>query len=73
MYSAIFQALPKDPNIEALRAEGITTVSPQEVPFAGRDEIYIDHLETSYFPNLAVWFEDTKDIYTRQTLSGGPQ
>jgi len=70
LYSALFQALPKDPNIEALRAEGITTVSPQEVPFAGRAELYIDHLETKYFPDLAEWYEDVKDIYVRQTLSG---
>ncbi len=70
MYSAIFQALPKDPAIEALRAEGITTVSPQEVPFAGRGEIYIDHMETKYFADLAQWYEETKDIYVRQTLSG---
>ena len=70
MYSALFQALPKDPKIEALRAEGITTVSPQEVPFAGRGEIYIDHLETKYFSDLAEWYEEIKDIYVRQTLSG---
>lgn len=70
MYAAIFQALPKDPQIEALRAEGISTVSPQEVPFAGRGEIYIDHLETQYFPDLATWYGNIKDIYTRQTLSG---
>jgi len=70
MYSALFQALPKDPNIEALRAEGITTVSPQEVPFAGRGEIYIDHLETKYFADLSEWYEEVKDIYSRQTLSG---
>ena len=70
MYSALFQALPKDPKIEELRAQGITTVSPQEVPFAGRGEIYIDHLETKYFSNLAEWYEEVKDIYVRQTLSG---
>lgn len=70
MYSALFQALPKDPNIEALRAEGITTVSPQEVPFAGRAEIYIDHLETKYYPDLAEWYEEIKDIFIRQTLTG---
>jgi type IV pilus assembly protein PilM len=70
MYSALFQALPKDPKIEALREQGITTVSPQEVPFAGRAEIYIDHLETKYFPDLAEWYEEVKDIYDRQTLSG---
>lgn len=70
MYSALFQALPKDPKIEDLRAQGITTVSPQEVPFAGRGEFYIDHLETKYFADLAQWYEEVKDIYVRQTLSG---
>ena len=70
MYLALYDALPKDPKIEALRAEGISTVSPQEVPFEGRKEIYIDHLETEYFADLAVWYEDIKDIYDRQTLTG---
>ena len=70
MYSALFQALPKDPKIEALRAQGITSVSPQEVRFAGRGEIYIDHLETQYFTDLAEWYEDVKDIYVRQTMTG---
>ena len=70
MYSALFQALPKDPTIEALRDEGISTVSPQEVPFAGRREIYIDHLETQFFPDLASWYTNVKNIYDRQTLTG---
>jgi len=43
MYSAIFQALPKDPAVEELRKQGISSVNPAEFPFAGRKEIYIDH------------------------------
>ena len=52
MYSAIFQALPKDPAIEELRKQGISSVNPAEFPFAGRKEIYIDHLESMYYSNL---------------------
>lgn len=69
VYSAIIQALPKDSVIEELRAQGIKSVSPEEYPFAGREEVYIDHLESEYFSDLAVWFEEVKDVYARQTLS----
>ena len=74
MYSAIYQALPKDPAIEELRKQGISSVNPAEFPFAGRKEIYVDHLESMYHPDLAVWFEEVKDVYARQTaetISGG--
>lgn len=74
MYSAIYQALPKDPAIEELRKQGISSVNPAEFPFAGRKEIYVDHLESMYHSDLAVWFEEVKDVYARQTaetISGG--
>ena len=67
MYSALYQALPKDPFVEELKEQGISSVSPSEFPFAGRKEIYVDHLESEYFKDLAVWFEDVKDVYDRQT------
>ena len=67
MYSALYQALPKDPFVEELKEQGISSVSPSEFPFAGRKEIYVDHLESEYFKDLAVWFEEVKDVYDRQT------
>ena len=67
MYSAIYQALPRDPFVEELKAQGISSVNPSEFPFKGRKEIYVDHLESEYFKDLAVWFEEVKDVYNRQT------
>ena len=67
MYSAMYQALPRDPFVEELKAQGISSVSPSEFPFKGRKEIYVDHLESEYFKDLAVWFEEVKDVYNRQT------
>ena len=74
MYSAIFQALPKDPAVEELRQQGISSVSPAEFDFAGRKELYIDHLESMYFTDLGKWYGEVKDVYARQTaetLAGG--
>ena len=74
VYSAIFQALPKDPTVEELRKQGISSVNPAEFPFAGRKEIYIDHLESMYYANLGTWYREVKDVYARQTaetIAGG--
>jgi len=74
VYSAIFQALPKDPTVEELRKQGISSVNPAEFPFAGRKEIYIDHLESMYYANLGRWYGEVKDVYARQTaetIAGG--
>ena len=74
VYSAIFQALPKDPTVEELRKQGISSVNPAEFPFAGRKEIYIDHLESMYYANLGTWYGEVKDVYARQTaetIAGG--
>lgn len=74
MYSAIFQALPKDPAIEELRKQGISSVNPAEFDFAGRKEMYIDHIESMYYTNLGDWYGEVENIYARQTaetLTGG--
>ena len=67
MYSSIYQALPVDPRVEEFRSKGLTSVSPEDYPFAGRKEIYVDHVETQYYKDLGVWFETVDDIYKRQT------
>jgi len=74
MYSAIFQALPKDPAIEELRKQGISSVNPAELDFAGRKEMYVDHLESAYYSNLGEWYSEVETVYARQTaetLAGG--
>ncbi len=66
LYSAIYQALPKDPAIEELRKQGVSSVNPAELPFAGRKEIYIDHLESLYHKDLGGWLSEVKPIYDFQ-------
>ncbi|MEZ6106641.1 MAG: pilus assembly protein PilM [Pirellulaceae bacterium] len=58
LYSALCQALPKDPRI----TEGVP-VDPKLVPYAGRQQIYIDSIETVYETNLKDWL--TADIKRR--------
>ncbi|HRF01884.1 MAG TPA: pilus assembly protein PilM, partial [Pirellulaceae bacterium] len=59
--SALYQACPRDPRIEPG-----TPVDPKIVPYAGRAEIYIDSVETVYFPDLKEWMTDSvKDSYIR--------
>ena len=59
LYSAIYQVRPRDPRIEPG-----TPVDPKIIPYEGRQEIYIDSVETVYFPELEEWLEDDiKDRY----------
>lgn len=61
LYSAVYQARPRDPRI----VPG-TPVDPKVVPYAGRAEIYIDSVETVYMPDLTTWLDDSvKDNYIR--------
>lgn len=59
LYSAVYQVRPRDPRIEPG-----TPVDPKIIPYEGRQEIYIDSIETVYFPELEEWLaEDIKDRY----------
>ncbi len=58
VYSALYQALPKDSKIEALLAAGGESASadPVVIPFEDREALYIEHIDSVYFDNLATWF-----------------
>jgi type IV pilus assembly protein PilM len=58
VYSALFQAMPKDPRIEALIEKSGMSASadPKEIPFEDRQEIYIDHIDSVHFEDLGKWF-----------------
>ena len=61
LYSAIYQVRPRDPRIEPG-----TPVDPKIIPYEGRQEIYIDSVETVYFPELEEWLDDDiKDRYIK--------
>ena len=65
--SAIYQAMPRDSKIQlALKESGEDSIDPKDFPFAGREEIYIDHLETAFFKDLGVWHGEISDIYDKQ-------
>lgn len=55
---AISDALPRDE-----RLVDLDSIDPMEIPFADREEIYIDHMETRYFADLSEWAKDVKPIY----------
>ncbi len=70
IYSALYQALPKDENIEKKLSElpddAFKAIDPKEVPFAGRREIYIDHIETEFQKDLGEWHAKIEKIFENQ-------
>jgi type IV pilus assembly protein PilM len=69
IYSALYQALPKDPRIQALIATaGMSAAAdPKEIPFEDRQELYIDHIDSVFFQNLGTWFNpELKAVYDSQ-------
>ena len=67
--SAIYQALPRDEEI-AKRLEGqpqeALSIDPKEYPFAGRKEIYVDHIETKFHKDLSTWHTTIEKIFANQ-------
>jgi type IV pilus assembly protein PilM len=69
IYSALYQALPRDEAIdEALKDQPAEAraVDPKEFPFAGRKEIYIDHIETVFHKDLGTWHGEIEKIFANQ-------
>lgn len=66
--SAISQVIPKDPRSQDVQ------IDPSMLPFADREEIFIDGLTQVFLPDLATWY--TADVKTNfektvKTLQGG--
>ncbi len=55
---AISEALPVDERLAKL-----DSADPSKIPFADREEIYIDHIETQYFTDLSAWSSGIKPIH----------
>jgi len=66
--SAIYQALPRDSKIQASLTDnpGVGSIDPKDFPFAGREEIYIDHIETVFHKDLGEWKTRIAKIYENQ-------
>jgi type IV pilus assembly protein PilM len=62
-YSALSQAFPKDERIEKAKAAGIQQINPKDIPFSDRKELYVDHVESVFYPDLSVWFTEIADIH----------
>ncbi len=65
IYSALYQALPKDPEIQKMVEQGAIAIDPAEYGFEDRKELYIDHVESKFFKDLAIWYGDVKPINDR--------
>ena len=65
LYSAIYQALPRDKKIQE-QLNGGNSVDPKIVPFAGREEIYVDHIETVFHKDLGEWHAKIEKIFANQ-------
>ena len=69
VYSALYQALPRDEAIEdTLKGQPpeALSVDPNDFPFAGRKEIYIDHIETEFHKDLGSWYKKIENIHANQ-------
>ena len=67
--SAIYQAMPKDDRmLEATNGDADNRrISPENIEFEDRKELYIDHIETKLFTDLGEWYAETKPIYDQMT------
>ena len=63
VYSAIYQGLPKDEEIQKELDAGALAVDPTEYGFEDRKELYIDHIESVFFTDLGEWYADIKPIH----------
>lgn len=62
LYTAIKQSLPVDPRISS------DAVDPKLVPYADRKVIYINHIESAHFPDLAAWDSRVRPLFLNQRL-----
>jgi len=65
IYSALYQALPKDERIQTELASGNIAVDPSQYGFNDRKELYIDHIESVYFKDLGLWYAQVEPIHER--------
>lgn len=76
IYSALYQALPKDPRVqELLENSGLNAgADPGKIPFEDRKELYIDHIDSVYFEDLGEWYQQAAPIYAsnKATASAAP-
>lgn len=62
---AVAQAFPTDPQIEELKKNGTFKIDPENIAFEDRKELYVEHIESRFFSNIAIWEEGIKKYYER--------
>lgn len=66
LLSAIDQLLPRDPKMVKEDGSLEMVADPDKVPYVDREEIYIDHIETKYIEDVAVWLDKTNEAFEFQ-------
>lgn len=67
IYSAIYQALPKNESLFKEMEGSAVAIDPNKYPFKDRPELYTDHIESVYFQNLGEWSNNIKPLHEAMT------
>ena len=65
---ALSQAFPTDPRIDKLIEEGVRKIDPQKIPFADREEMYVDHIESKFVKDIKKWQDFIKPFHEKMRL-----
>ena len=66
LLSVLDQLLPRDPRMFNEDGTMKLVADPDKLPFEDREEIFIDHIETKYSPDIKPWLESTLAAYQYQ-------
>ncbi|MEL7500638.1 MAG: type IV pilus assembly protein PilM [Planctomycetota bacterium] len=66
--SALAQAFPTDPNIEAAKKSGSDKIDPKKIPFEDRKELYVEYIESRFFPDVSIWETGIQKFYDQMVL-----
>ena len=65
---ALSEAFPRDKRIEALKAEGVLKMDPQKIPFADREEMYVDYIESKFVKDIKKWQNFIKPFHEKMVI-----
>ena len=66
--TALSQAFPTDPEIEKLKAAGVTKVDPKKINFEDRKEMYVDHIESKFVKDIKKWIDFIHPVHKRMRI-----
>ena len=65
---ALSDAFPKDERIEKLKEEGVEKVDPEKIPFADREEMYVDYIESKFVKDIKKWQDWIRPTHERMLI-----